>query len=246
MPYVILLRDAHVRIAAARRQRRWSQPKLAETAGVSLRTLQAMERGSRTRFQEDPVVGVCRHLELDLPSVIQEGSMSRSPQQRGRPIGGNGLDIPEAPEPVQLFVAAPMASVGARTYARNNAQIVTLVKGLQRELSLSPIYYAGMALPRSRDFEDEALALRNNLSALAAARRFVLIYPRPLPTSALIELGYAMAMKIPTRIFVRDWKHLPFMLRSATRVCPELAILRYRTLDDVLALLREEREFLHF
>ncbi|MBA4072712.1 MAG: hypothetical protein C0497_12880 [Gemmatimonas sp.] len=136
-----------------------------------------------------------------------------------------------------------MASIG-RTYARNNKQVIALVAALERELSLSPIYYAGMALKTPREFEDETLALRNNLSALTASRRFVLVYPRPLPTSALIELGYAMAMKIPTRIFVRDWKHLPFMLRSATRVCPEIAILRYRTLDDVLALLREEREFL--
>lgn len=243
MPYVILLRDAHARLLSARRKREWAQVQLARLSGVSIGTLKAMERGLRTRFQEEPVVRVCSQLRLDLPTVIQEGPMSRSPQVSDRPVAGNAETATESRAPVQLFVAAPMASIG-RTYARNNKQVIALVAALERELSLSPIYYAGMALKTPREFEDETLALRNNLSALTASRRFVLVYPRPLPTSALIELGYAMAMKIPTRIFVRDWKHLPFMLRSATRVCPEIAILRYRTLDDVLALLREEREFL--
>ena len=189
---------------------------------------------------------VCDKLGVPLQQVIEEGPVARHSvtSRVESPI----VTIPSAPvKPsgsVEIFVAAPMASM-AGGYESHNAKMLRLVADIERHIALTPVYYAGTALASSADFEDEAHALRVNFAALTAARRFLLIYPEPLPTSALIELGYAMALELPIRVFIRDWGHLPFMLRSVTRVRREVAILRCRSLADVVALLQEETDFLH-
>ena len=42
----------------------------------------------------------------------------------------------------------------------------------------------------------------------------MLLYPRPLPTSALFEAGYALALNRMSHYFVRNREDLPFLMRE--------------------------------
>ena len=212
---------------------------------MSLGTIHAIERGERLRFQEESIVRVCSVLQQPLTDIVDEGVVARGPTQRKVPIEKQSSSSPVVSEEafVGLFLAAPMATL-KRSYARRNSAINAIAKALEGHCKIKRVYYAGRALSKPSDFEDEAAALRANLTALDHARRFLLVYPEPLPTSALVELGYAMARKIPIIICIHDWAHLPYMLRSVSRVCSSIAVVKYRTMADIVPLVLQEHWYL--
>ncbi len=55
------------------------------------------------------------------------------------------------------------------------------------------------------------------MAALRAAHLFVMIYPGKIVTSALVEVGYAMALRLPCLLLVRDRDDLPYLLKQAER-----------------------------
>ncbi len=49
---------------------------------------------------------------------------------------------------------------------------------------------------------------------MQVSRTFALVYPEPIVTSALFEAGYALALKLPSRYFVRDRDDLPYLMKE--------------------------------
>jgi len=147
---------------------------------------------------------------------------------------------PEESGPYDLFVAAPMTGLTRRDdYAEVRCQTLWLIGHLKSSLpEVRSVYYAGegvrdeahLALP------DDAMSL--DLAALKAARVFLLHYPRAVVSGALVELGYAMALRKPVVIVAREIKDLPFFLRgggkSAGSLHGPLAVVTYATPDAFL------------
>src|SRR5271166_5837456 len=95
-----------------------------------------------------------------------------------------------------LFLAAPMSALDESDYATERAGV------------LAEVEHPG-------GFTGEADALRRDLTALRHARLFVLIYPGKIVTSALVEVGYALALRLPCLLLVRDRSDLPYLLNQA-------------------------------
>lgn len=99
--------------------------------------------------------------------------------------------------------------------------------GLQR------IYYAGKTIGTSADFSPSDDALEQDLGALQRSKALLLIYPDKIATGALVELGYAMALKQPVAILVRSHEDLPYFLRHiqgrfTSSLCGPLVVLDYQ------------------
>ena len=67
-------------------------------------------------------------------------------------------------------------------------------------------------------------ARADDLVALKQSHRFVLLYPQKLPTSALFEAGYALALDCDSHYFVRDRDDLPFLMRELAGVTQKVRI----------------------
>jgi hypothetical protein len=131
-------------------------------------------------------------------------------------------------------------------YKSARQDVLKLVNVLRNELSLS-VFYAGEERPLESAFENEAWALADNCDLLERCRRFVLIYPpaapgytKPIASSALVEVGYAIAMRVPVLVFFQDsFDTLPFMLRMLPEVFDNSHLVRYRGPEDIIMAVRD-------
>lgn len=133
-----------------------------------------------------------------------------------------------------LFVSAPMASFDhTQEYESSRASILDSVRGIKKNCNFSDVFYAGQEISSFKEFESEDLSITRDYSSLKNSMNFVLIYPRVIATSALIELGWAMVMKKPIIIFVKNMDDLPFLMKHADSVYRNIAIYKYKTSSDI-------------
>ncbi|HME20006.1 MAG TPA: hypothetical protein VKI44_01340 [Acetobacteraceae bacterium] len=114
-----------------------------------------------------------------------------------------------------LFLAAPMSALDESDYATERAGVLAVVEQLGVLPGFARVYFAGAEIGHPGGFTGEADALRRDLTALRHARLFVLIYPGKIVTSALVEVGYALALRLPCLLLVRDRSDLPYLLNQA-------------------------------
>jgi len=60
---------------------------------------------------------------------------------------------------------------------------------------------------------------------------FILHYPKQVPTSALIELGFALAYKKRILIIASHISTLPFLAQGIPLYCPNSVIIESRKID---------------
>ena len=133
-----------------------------------------------------------------------------------------------------LFVSAPMASFDhSKEYESSRASISDAVRGIKKSCNFSDVFYAGYEIASFKEFESADLSVAQDYTSLRNSTNFVLIYPRNMATSALIELGWAMVMKKPIIILVKDRDDLPYLMKHADSVYKNIAIYKYKTSSDI-------------
>lgn len=141
------------------------------------------------------------------------------------------------------FISAPMAGFGhdARAYQRSRADVLRLIQTLNDTGNARNAFYAGRFIKSLKEFETSDLSLETDLDALRQSRSLIFIYPAPMPTSALIELGVAIGLKKPVIIHVLDGVDLPYLLQhdeGATDTHGPIHIYRYANFSDILQIYR--------
>jgi hypothetical protein len=114
-----------------------------------------------------------------------------------------------------LFIAAPMSALAGVDYAAGRDGVLAIMASLSTGHRFGPIYFAGQAISGPEAFTGESAALRQDLEALRNSRMFVLVYPSKIVTSALVEVGYALALRLPCLLLVNDTADLPYLLNQA-------------------------------
>lgn len=147
------------------------------------------------------------------------------------------------------FISAPMASFQAdpKAYQRSRSDIRKLVKLLEEGLPRRKVFYAGEQLPSVSAFEAADLSLDTDLEALRDSRCCILIYPREMATSALVEVGVAIGMRKPVVIHVLDGVGLPFLLQhdqGAAATHGPIHIYKYSNFDEILQVYRANPDLL--
>ena len=133
-----------------------------------------------------------------------------------------------------LFVSVPMASFDkSDEYEKFRESILDAIRGIKKSCSFKYVFFAGQEISSFKDFESADLSIIEDYTALKNSINFVLIYPKQLATSALIELGWAMVMKKPIIIFSKDRGELPYLMKNADAVYKNIAIYEYKTSADV-------------
>ena len=133
-----------------------------------------------------------------------------------------------------LFVSVPMAAFDTTTeYEAFRSATLDCIRGIKNSCAFSDVFYAGQGLGSFEEFESEDLSVAQNYSALKNSSNFLLIYPKKLPTSALIELGWAMVMNKPIIIFSKGRDELPYLMKNADSIYKNIAIYEYKKSSDI-------------
>jgi hypothetical protein len=142
--------------------------------------------------------------------------------------------------PYDLFLSCPMA--GTKTAARYRevrAQAIRIVECLENECQFR-VFFAGRDLEARTDFDEADFSIAKDIRALEESQYFLLFYPERVVSSVLVEAGMALALKKKAVYFVRERRHLPFMLQKVESVAP-VKVCEFRTADRVLTLIRNHR-----
>lgn len=154
-------------------------------------------------------------------------------------LPGAASDIPENEIHFDAFVSAPMASVDDEAYREMRETVSAIVGDLKKHANMASVYYAGEEIETQADFDADVLAIKADFEKIRASRSFILLYPARIASSALIEVGFALALGKPVVIAVTNRDDLPFLLRSAGQALKRVRIYDCDNLDSFLKLIRK-------
>lgn len=154
-----------------------------------------------------------------------------------------------------LYICAPITSfMAADTNLQNNIKSYKELRGICMNIKKSfekrgiATFYKGETILEERDL-DEYLnnpnARETSFEILSKSKRLIAILPnKKLISSIYIEIGYALAKKIPCRIYYdKSIKHIPNLLRHAAGGIGNyegMCIARIYTKDNILDIIDED------
>jgi hypothetical protein len=145
---------------------------------------------------------------MEMPLLANDNMSSHSPSR-----------TTTKPRLKRVFIAAPMSGAGAQTpYDDIRNDILGVIDVLEHKYEVEDVYFAGRHISTSQEFTDAKLALDADLSALRDTDLFIFLYPEKVVSSALIEAGYALALKKPILVLVNDRGDLPYLFKQAEQV----------------------------
>ncbi len=144
--------------------------------------------------------------------------------------------------PDSVFISTPVSAfVDQASYATWRRRLAKIEAILVAECGFKHVTYAAKGLKLSTDVHAPALSLRDDLNSIQTCAFFLLVYPEPLPSSALVEVGYALCLAKRCMIFCPSRETLPFLLQHAEAAFSNVRIHTYDQPDDILTLLKRNR-----
>jgi DNA-binding transcriptional regulator YhcF (GntR family) len=162
--------------------------------------------------------------EWEVSSTVIKAAVSQL-KAEGVVIGQQGKGV-YVRRLYRVFLSTPMAALGPE-YEAEHLAAQTLYEHLGQVAP--PVYWAAQ-IRSSDQFEASDIAADKNFTALAVANSFVYLQQGALshPTSALVELGIALATKKPVTVFAPSEGDLPYSLRRFEAVSERSGFGRFR------------------
>lgn len=149
-------------------------------------------------------------------------------------IAGNGADTGESNH---VFVASPMSSISPAEYTDERQLMLRIVGALANQHQVK-VHYGGQDVESAERVDDPYVALTIGMRMIRASHGFVFHWPNRAASSALFELGFAVALGRQVLILVRDRNQLPYLLRAASQL-PNVRECTYRDQEQLMTMLEQ-------
>lgn len=131
--------------------------------------------------------------------------------------------------------------------SQQRADINAVVEHIKKKCKFQNVYFAGEQAVDPKHYDQPSVGLLRNVQRIRASTYFILIYPKLLPTSALVEVGMALALGKRSVWFVQNDAMLPYLLREGGAVggradLPRINIRNYERLNDILTIIDDDPE----
>ena len=129
---------------------------------------------------------------------------------------------------MNVFLATPISTFREHDeFLKYRKSVVKLVSILRKEHSVTcELDEIGGKV----GYDSPEDSFTKDFSAIKESDCFILHYPNPLPTSALIELGFAIALEKKVIIVTPDKQQLPYLVQSIEKVGTAYSIIENRCL----------------
>lgn len=126
----------------------------------------------------------------------------------------------------KVFLSAPMSAFSDPSEFTDFRNVVlTVVDSIELNVPRALLYYAGKSSTTLHGFTSPNQAFQTDISALQSSETFILIYPRPIATSALIELGFALSLGLSILLVVKSREDIPYMIRDVDKILENVSFL---------------------
>ncbi len=139
----------------------------------------------------------------------------------------------------EVFISSPLSSIDNNEYISLRKDILLIMDKLKSVCKFEKIHYAGARFESQEDFHTPKVTFQENMTALEKSKYMLLIYPKKITSSVLIEVGWALKAKKPCVLFVKDRKDLPNILQSAGEIheMVNLTIEEYKDINNILKII---------
>jgi hypothetical protein len=162
-------------------------------------------------------IGTSKEQILDLlESLRQLGDLTYRPSELRVELVKTYIETVKGnhiPGMYDLFISCPMAAFKDAEFDHFRVLIDSLLESIPK--GKYSIYCAMLNNRARQNFDPAAIAAEGDLNALKQSRNFLMIYPKKIVSSCLLEAGYALITGMQSTYFVRNDDDLPYMLRGA-------------------------------
>ena len=132
-----------------------------------------------------------------------------------------------------LFIATPISAFGSNDdYARFRGWIRELIDAVFSSGIFEEVFCVANKVKTIESLDDPIDTLVGDIAELDKATHFLFIYPVETPTSALIELGYALGKNKDIILVHPKNVTLPFMATKMDEVYGNVSKLEFGNLDS--------------
>lgn len=129
-----------------------------------------------------------------------------------------------------LYISAPMSSIDDKYYRELRENILNLVPQLT-EIGFTKISSPVLEIESSNKFHGTTKSIKENFVNMKQVDCMIIIYPKCLPSSVLVEIGYGLALCKKMVIFYRD--KLPFILEDAAGTISHIKTYKYNDFNEI-------------
>ena len=122
-----------------------------------------------------------------------------------------------------VFIATPILAFQREEYKKFREKLKVLAGKISEHVT---VVSAALTVSDFLAHNTPALSATQDFNDIENATHFILIYPRAVPTGALVELGYALALKKKILILATDRELLPHMAKELDDVFFDVQISR--------------------
>lgn len=135
-----------------------------------------------------------------------------------------------------LFISTPMAGFNNNDKLKSNSNLINQIyEVLENEYSFDYITCPSKNVESDEEFNDKEVAIVSDLRKLQRAEYFLCLYPEPLLSSVLVEIGYSISKGKKCVVIVKKRADLPFILQEADKRVNNFKIYEveeWENLDD--------------
>lgn len=130
-----------------------------------------------------------------------------------------------------VFVSAPMASIDDRDEYNELHSFLVDLKVILLRIGFSEVYCPMVDIEDPSKFDGNTKAIKTNFPNLKQADCILVIYPKKLASSILVECGYGIALTKKMAIFYKEG--LPYILESSGNCIQNVVTHLFSTYDDM-------------
>lgn len=136
-----------------------------------------------------------------------------------------------------IFVSAPMSSISGDEYKELRKSLIEICKVLTE---LQPVGFTEAFCPviekdNPLRFDGKTKAIKDNFPQMKQSDSMLIIYPRNVPSSSLVENGYGIALTKKIVIFHKE--KLPYILEEAGGAIQNVKTYHYDSFSEIKDIL---------
>lgn len=132
---------------------------------------------------------------------------------------------------MKLFIATPISSFKIKEeYIAYRKKVVQLISELRKDHS---VICELDEINSKEEYDSSVESLKKDYTAISNCDAFILHYPTPTPTSALIELGFAIALNKRIIIVTPNKTQLPYLVQELDFFGKNYFIIESNHLENV-------------
>jgi hypothetical protein len=129
---------------------------------------------------------------------------------------GVGTDCDSAANMARgIFVSAPMADLKPEEYEAWCSGLRPLLDELRSRFGAEDVYFAGSAIAQAQAFDLPQAGFQRATQQIRSRTWFLMVMPRLSASSALVEVGFALALGKRIIVVHEESIRMPYLLRGA-------------------------------